>query len=471
MSADKALSGNNGGMPIASAPEPSSWQTKPHFSNASGHQPALLPAQAVLLRPKQGRVIAGVCQGISVHLGIRAWIVRLVALALVPFFGAGIVAYILLVICVPAGDPTQQNTQTQPQQELPLAKSNVSHLHDNAEPESPMDILHRTPQLLIGLAVGVLLLAFALLFASRGLPINIIVPLLLAACGIGLSWMRIDSEGNNLNVLIISIILMMASLVIYAFSTYTFNQASQMLMISALMLAGVTVALIPWANSLLRKLSTESALKEREEERADMTAHLHDGVLQTLALIQLHATEPSTVSTLARSQERSLRDWLYQDRTPADRSVSSGIRDIAASIEVDQGKAIEVVTVSDAQPCEQTEALLDATRQALLNAATHGGEPISVYAETHDGVIEVFVRDHGEGFDIRKIPEDRLGIRESIIGRLQRRGGTVDIVSRPQWGTEVRMRMPLTDKQEQGATDRKSSMHEATKVDSQEKSN
>jgi signal transduction histidine kinase len=442
---------------------------------------------------------------------MRTWLVRLIALALIPFFGAGILAYVLLTLGIRIGDPTTQDLSTSPvtqgstrggtaplRQERPLSRGNTQHSQqanprmahrhisneyspdhgssneycsDESASDQPgtgsdeglLQIIRRTPLPLLGLASGVILLCFGALFAARGLPLNIIVPLLLTACGVGISWLHADSidssdnqdcdanhEGKSLIGLVISIALMLASLVIYAFSTYRASQATQVLLISALMLIGVTITLIPWANSLLQKLSMERALKEREEERADMTAHLHDGVLQTLALIQLHADDSVAVSTLARSQERSLRDWLYQDRTPADRSVSSGIRDIAAAIEVEQGKAIEVVTVSDAQPSPQSEALLDATRQALHNAAKHGGGAISVYSEAHDGVIEVFVRDHGEGFDVQAIPEDRLGIRESIIGRLRRKGGSVDIVSRPGWGTEVRMRMPLNEDAELG---------------------
>lgn len=123
--------------------------------------------------------------------------------------------------------------------------------------------------------------------------------------------------------------------------------------------------------------------------------------------------------------------------------MSAGLQEIAAQVEDTHGKPIEVVTVGDARPSAQTDALLDAARQAMVNAVTHGGEPVSVYCEADRHQVEVFVRDHGNGFDIDDIPPERLGIRESIIRRVRRRGGTVEIVSRPDWGTEVRMHMPL----------------------------
>lgn len=175
-----------------------------------------------------------------------------------------------------------------------------------------------------------------------------------------------------------------------------------------------------------------------------MTAHLHDGVLQTLALIQLHADDATSVASLARSQERELREWLYRSRVPSRDSLSAGIKAVAARVEDERRRPIDVVTVGDTKPCERTDALLDAAAEAMVNAAVHGSEPIAVYCEVRDDVIDLFVRDHGGGFDPEAIPEGRLGIRESIIGRVKRRGGTVEIVSRPHWGTEVRMHMPLT---------------------------
>lgn len=238
-----------------------------------------------------------------------------------------------------------------------------------------------------------------------------------------------------------------AAYALYVSSCMHFDAFSMIRILCAglALLIGVLLAIVPWIMALIRDLGTERASKEREEERADMTAHLHDGVLQTLALIQLHADDQQTVFSLARSQERELREWLYQERTTSDRSVNAGLKEIAAHVEDTHGKPIEVVTVGDARPSAQTDALLDATQQALINAVAHGGEPISVYCEASSKLVEVFVRDHGNGFDVNAIPANRLGIRESIIGRIKRRGGTVEIVSRPQWGTEVRMHMPIAD--------------------------
>ena len=137
-------------------------------------------------------------------------------------------------------------------------------------------------------------------------------------------------------------------------------------------------ALIPLLMTLIRNIWQERALKEREEERADMTAHLHDGVLQTLALIQLHADDEQQVFTLARSQERELRSWLYQERTTSDRSVSAGLQEIAAQVEDTHGKPIEVVTVGDARPSAQTDALLGCGEAGDGQRRHARREPVSV---------------------------------------------------------------------------------------------
>ena len=322
-----------------------------------------------------------------------------------------------------------------------------------ASAESLSEAIQRAPKPALVALAGFVLLTIGLLLVGTGADSQLIIPLLLGLAGIALAWMNLSPNGTQLLSMLGGIALIFIGWAVYVSNvTYAgWGTSPRRIMLSGfIMIACIVLAVMPWANAMLQRLSREQALKEREEERADMTAHLHDGVLQTLALIQLHSEDPSTVFTLARGQERELREWLYQERSTSDRSVSAGLKQIAAEVEDEHGKPIEVVTVGDAHPSAQTDALLDATRQALVNAVTHGSEPVSLYCEATDTTVEVFVRDHGEGFDIDAIPPDRLGIRESIIGRIKRRGGTVEIVSRAGWGTEVRMHMPIALKSTQG---------------------
>ena len=388
-------------------------------------QPAKLP----LMRPPYGRMGAGVCKAISMHLGIAVLWVRLFFLATTCLFGAGLIAYIFLWMALPVGDPVQQAYiiagKRSPWQ-APLSRGNMpygtypvsleyqsftapqdgqhtqppsfedttacndgTHGDTQSSSESLEQTLKKAPKPALLALAGLMLLSICFVMFAGGVERTLIVPLLLGLVGIGVSCIHFD-----------------------AFSMIRILCAGLALLI------GVLLAIVPWIMALIRDLGTERASKEREEERADMTAHLHDGVLQTLALIQLHADDQQTVFSLARSQERELREWLYQERTTSDRSVNAGLKEIAAHVEDTHGKPIEVVTVGDARPSAQTDALLDATQQALINAVAHGGEPISVYCEASSKLVEVFVRDHGNGFDVNVIPANRLGIRESIIGRI-----------------------------------------------------
>lgn len=389
-----------------------------------------------LMRPRQGRWLTGVCKGIALHLGIGVAWIRIAFIALTFLYGAGIIAYVFLWVFMPAGDPVTAAARTVPVDQAPLARGNQSlAAHDDesaAAPESLSEAIQRAPKPAVVALAGFALMATGLLLTSTGADVQIVLPLLVGLGGIALIFMG-------------------WALYVHNVSIPGWGASPRRIVASGfMMIVGIVVAVMPWANAMLQRLTHEQALKEREEERADMTAHLHDGVLQTLALIQLHSEESTTVFALARSQERELREWLYQERSTSDRSVGAGLKQIAAEVEDEHGKPIEVVTVGDARPSAQTDALLDATRQALVNAVTHGGEPVSLYCEASDTMVEVFVRDHGEGFDMDAIPPDRLGIRESIIGRIKRRGGTVEIVSRAGWGTEVRMHMPIALKAAQG---------------------
>jgi signal transduction histidine kinase len=193
---------------------------------------------------------------------------------------------------------------------------------------------------------------------------------------------------------------------------------------------------------LWRDLDTERAARIREAERADIAAHLHDSVLQTLALIQRHGSDPAAVARLARAQERDLRDWLYGPRPADGASLAGEVRAAAADVEDRHGVAVDVVLVGDRPGDDRVSALVAALREAMVNAARHAGSPVQVYVECGPGGVEAFVRDRGTGFSLAAVPDDRLGIRESIIGRMERHGGSATVRSTPGEGTEVRLELP-----------------------------
>jgi signal transduction histidine kinase len=118
---------------------------------------------------------------------------------------------------------------------------------------------------------------------------------------------------------------------------------------------------------------------------------------------------------------------------------------LAGEVEDEHSVEIDVVVVGDCPLTEATEAQLRAAREAMVNAAKYGapaGATISVYAEIDDGAVNLFVRDRGPGFDPDSVPADRLGIRESIIGRMRRNGGNAQVRSTPGEGSEVLLEMP-----------------------------
>jgi len=202
----------------------------------------------------------------------------------------------------------------------------------------------------------------------------------------------------------------------------------------------LALILAPFIWRLGRNLAAERAERIRSQERAEMAAHLHDSVLQTLTLMQKRADDPREVAALARRQERELRGWLSEGgSSAADGGFAAALRAAAEAIEDSYRIKIEVVAVGDCELDEAAVALVAAVREALTNAAKFAADAgtISVYAEAGPELIEVFVRDRGPGFDIDRIPEDRQGVRESIVGRMRRHGGNATIVSVPGSGTEV----------------------------------
>jgi signal transduction histidine kinase len=203
----------------------------------------------------------------------------------------------------------------------------------------------------------------------------------------------------------------------------------------------IAVALIfaPSWRRLARSLAAERTERIRSQERADVGAHLHDSVLQTLALIQRSAQEPKQVAALARRQERELRGWLAggDSREPSD-SLATALEAAAAEVEAMAGGSVEVVAVGDCSLDERGGAVMAAAREAMLNAAKFAGQaPVSVYAELSGERIQVFVRDRGAGFDPAAVPRARRGVRESIVGRMLRAGGRAAVRSLPGGGTEI----------------------------------
>ena len=210
----------------------------------------------------------------------------------------------------------------------------------------------------------------------------------------------------------------------------------------AVTVVGLGLLTGPWWMRMVSDLSEERRERIRSQERADLAAHLHDSVLQTLALIQRNAGSPREVSRLARGQERELRTLLYG--APASTGqLSERLKAVAAEVEDSYAIEVGVVVVGDAKVDEGLAALVAASREALVNAAKHAGvTSVSLYAEVEADAVTAFVKDRGVGFDVDSIGDDRQGVRGSIIGRIERHGGEVNVRSSEGSGTDVQIRMP-----------------------------
>ena len=218
----------------------------------------------------------------------------------------------------------------------------------------------------------------------------------------------------------------------------------------ALVVAAIVLFLGPWWLRIARDLVVERQARIRAEERADIAAKVHDSVLQTLALIQRRADDPSKVVQLARIQERELRDWLFEGKAPGESdptsTLATAVRQVQQDVEARYGIPVEAVTVGDCDLDDNLAALLAAAREATINAAKwSGASVISLFAEVGPAEVEVVVRDRGKGFDPEAVPADRKGLAESIHGRMARRGGTATVTSAYGEGTKVTLRMSRAD--------------------------
>lgn len=380
---------------------------------------------ALVQRDPEDQVISGLAAGISNRLGIEAVYVRAGFAVLTLVWGVGLLLYLGLWAATSGAD------------------------HTATERREPAGRTQR-----IGLAFvavgGLLVMRAANIWPGDG----VVWPSTAVIFGAAflLDRQEVDSRQAILRVFdpvdgrlrgrtIIGVVLLVIGLGLFG-SAAVPDIGSTLL---AVIVTGVGVTLVfgPWIWRLAEDLGAERRERIRQEERAEMAAHLHDSVLQTLALIQ-RSDDPKRMVTLARAQERELRRWLYERVPESDgERLSDALQYAADRIEADFDIPVEVVTVGDAPLDDRMRALAGAAGEALINAAKHAGVGrISLFAEATAQLAEVFVTDQGVGFSIDGVDDDRRGIADSIVGRMRRHGGDADIQSEPGEGTEVHLTMP-----------------------------
>ncbi len=405
---------------------------RPGAHTDDGHQPSLRRASDAQL--------GGVCAGFAERLGVRARTVRIVAVLSVGLFGLGLLAYLACWALVPR----------EGEDAAVLAR-----------------VLEDRRQLQIVLAVGTVVVAVFVTLQVLGLqePAVVAWPSLLSALCALCIWRGLSDEERRrlqdrldaaplvsaatstswrtivLRACIGGALLVTGGALLSKVGTLR-GVALGVFLGAILVVAGFLVLFAPWWLRTLRDLSRERRERVRAQERADVAAHLHDGVLQTLLLIQKSASEPGEVLRLARTQERELRRWLFDPKaaTPRGETFATAAAAIERDVEDQYGVAVELVVVGDCELDDGVLALLAAGREAAVNAAKWSGAPrISMYAEVEVGAVSLFVRDQGHGFDPEAVGEDRKGIAHSIRERMQRHGGRATVRSAPGQGTDVEL--------------------------------
>jgi signal transduction histidine kinase len=385
------------------------------------------PATPRLFRRPDIGLAGGVAAGIADHIGVRVGLIRLCFVILAVAGGLGFALYGAYWIVL----PTQPGT-------------------------------HGRFPVWLEYILGGLAAAVAIAIVGWSLPSGgLVVPTTLACLGGALIWRQASGiERDRLMVLsrdslvagrsdrlgrvrLLAGAALIGTGAILVLARANVSAVRDGLVAMLVTLVGIALITGPWWMRLVTQLGVERRERIRSEERADIAAHLHDSVLQTLALIQRNADSPREVARLARGQERELRDLLYGNHA-ASGQLGDELRRVAGEVEDAYAVTVEVVVVGDATLTDSLAALVAAAREALVNAAKHSRTTsVSLYAEVEADAVQAFVKDRGVGFDPSEVADDRQGLRGSIVDRIERHGGTVDIVSKPNQGTEVRMGMPL----------------------------
>jgi signal transduction histidine kinase/phage shock protein PspC (stress-responsive transcriptional regulator) len=399
-------------------------------------------------RVPDGAMLGGVCTGLARHLGWPVLAVRIAFVALTPFQFLGVLAYGALWLLLPP---------------LPAVAAPGLESATRSGLRRPTSTRRRVDWgplvALAALGAGLLWLVQV---SGLGVSQRLFWPVAFACVGAALVWRQADSAQHKrwqaeaggrawlapfvarggwpaLVRVIVGLGLVGAAFGLVVAQQGQLDQLPEVMAMTVMALAGLAVVVAPWIHRSRTALNTARAEKVRADERADMAAHLHDSVLQTLALIQRQAEDPRAVQQLARRQERELRTWLYGEEL-AETTLKAALTAAAGEVEDERGVPVELVVVGDVDPSDAVQALIRAAREAMVNAAKHSGaDKIDVYAEVDEDTVEVFVRDRGDGFELAAVPEDRMGVRGSIIDRMARHGGTATVRSRPGDGTEVRL--------------------------------
>ncbi|MBQ0828618.1 ATP-binding protein [Streptomyces tagetis] len=407
-----------------------------------------------LYRSSDGRWLGGVARGLAGHLGLPVVWVRLVFVGLFMADGLGALLYAAFWFFVPLG---VGGVETQKPPSLVTAETS---------PDGRRRIVARKPDK--GQIVALLLMVVvAMVFVGNvnlggGGAKAYLWPTVLVGAGVALVWRQADNArrarwaevGRDRRTVTLLRTVAGVLLVTAGTSGIFVLQGSaahlgSVLQAALAVLVGVTLLAGPYLVRMTQDLSEERLMRIRAQERAEVAAHVHDSVLHTLTLIQRNAENAGEVRRLARAQERDLRNWLYkpegngkdEDEEPA--TLAEAVKKNAAEVEDKHGVPLEVVVVGDCPLDEGIAAQMQAAREAMVNAAKYGGEggAVQVYAEVEKRTVFVSVRDRGPGFDLDAIPADRMGVRESIIGRMERNGGTARLRAVPGGGTEVELEM------------------------------
>jgi signal transduction histidine kinase len=384
-----------------------------------------------------GRVVAGVAHGLAEQLRLSPLTVRIGFAVLTAFSGFGLALYLAFWAVVPLAPVTDR----------PAVRS------------------RRAVDLGRLVALAVLVFGVGLLFTGRALVSNnvLLVPVLLGGAGLAVIWRqaddaqrsrwlrmstRIGGVGSGQSGWAVALrigggaALVVAGIWLFLVLSGQYSAARNGILAILVVLVGVALITGPWWYRLVADLSAERRERIRSQERAELAAHLHDSVLQTLALIQRHVNSPREVARLARGQERELRAWLYRPDARQESQFAAAMEGVSAEVEDAYAVQVETVVVGDADLDDRLAAVVQATREALVNAARHAAvTEVSLYAEIEPERVSVFIRDRGVGFDRATVPEDRHGVAGSIVGRMERHGGTAAVRSTPGAGTEVELTM------------------------------